>query len=340
MKNSKLLMTTIFTHLDGDGVCSASLIKMVKKYSNAQVFFTHPAGLGHDIKKIEDDLIICDIAQDKRSYNKTYSRLEKISYNHSIHYFDHHSMPKPLPPKVINIHKEGVSATEIVYRYFYHELPEYADHIVLLGAICDYLDDTSLMQEILHHYERRSLFLDAGLLAQGLMKSNKGSRYDTLRNVVKRLSKGEFPCDIKFLAEGALKISRREKQIRKKIITLYKTRENLAYIINPPFGSRSKIAYWILGHSGLYLGLTIRHLKSKPNLVDITIRGRNLVDLKIIIPPIIEKFDGTAGGHPNALGCRLLKDKLDQFLEILDIKLSSLQIIPPPAIKDLIPLEN
>ena len=85
MKLSLLLMTTIFTHLDGDGVCSAALIKMVKKYSNAQVFFTHPAGLGHDIKGIEDDLIICDIAQDKRSYNKTFSRLEKISQNYSIH---------------------------------------------------------------------------------------------------------------------------------------------------------------------------------------------------------------------------------------------------------------
>ncbi len=331
-------MTIIFTHLDADGVCSAALIKMIKKYSNAQVFFTHPAGLGHDIKGVEDDLIICDIALDKRSYNKTYSRLEKISKTYSIHYFDHHSMPGPLPPAVINIHNERVSATEIVYRYFYHELPEYADHIALLGAICDYLDNTPLMQEMLHHYERRSLFLDAGLLAQGLMKSNSGSRYDTLRNVVKRLSKGEFPCDIKFLAEGALKVSRREKEIRKKIITLYKKRENFAYIINPPFGSRSKIAYWILGHSGLYLGLTIRYLKSKPNLVDITIRGRYLVDLKMIIPPIVQKFDGSAGGHTNALGCRLLKDKLDQFLDLLDIKLSNLEIIHPPTIKDLIPL--
>ncbi len=142
------------------------------------------------------------------------------------------------------------------------------------------------------------------------------------------------------MAEGALKISRREKIIRKKIITLYKKRENFAYIINPPFGSRSKIAYWILGHSGRYLGLTIRNLKSKPNLVDITIRGRNLVNLKIIIPPIVQKFDGTAGGHSNALGCRLLKNKLDQFLDLLDIKLSNLEIISPPTIKDLIPLVN
>jgi len=332
-------MVIIFTHLDADGICSAALIKMTKKYSKAQVFFTHPAGLSHDIKGVEDDILICDIAQDKRSYKKTYSRLEKISQNYSIHYFDHHSRGAgPLPPKIIDIHNEQVSATEIVYRYFYHELPEYADHIALLGAICDYLDNTPLMQEMLHHYERRSLFLDAGLLAQGMMAINNGNQYDNLRNLVKRLSKGEFPCDIEFLAEDALKVSRKEKYIRKNIINLYKKKTNFAYIIDPPHGSRSKIAYWILGHSGLYLGMTVRHLKSKSDLVDITIRGRNLIDLKKLVPPIIETFDGTAGGHKNALGCRLLKKDLDQFLELLDNTISFMELTAPPAIKDLIPL--
>ena len=49
-------MTTIFTHLDADGVCSASLIKMTKEYKSAEVFFTHPAGLFKDLQKVDDEL--------------------------------------------------------------------------------------------------------------------------------------------------------------------------------------------------------------------------------------------------------------------------------------------
>ena len=33
-----------------------------------------------------------------------------------------------------------------------------------IGAICDYMDNTPLMQELIIQFERRGLFLDAGLL--------------------------------------------------------------------------------------------------------------------------------------------------------------------------------
>ncbi|UYP46008.1 hypothetical protein NEF87_002293 [Candidatus Lokiarchaeum ossiferum] len=329
-------MVTILTHLDADGICSGSLIKMTKKYKNARVFFTHPAGLAKDLKGINDDLLICDIAIDIKSYHKTYALLEKISQEHEIYYFDHHHLPEALPEKVINIHNESISATEIVYRYFYHALPSYADHIALLGAICDYLDNSPLMKELLHHYERRTLFLDAGLLAEGLKKFSHGPNYDDLRKIVQRLSQGEYPCEIRELTRAALSSTRRDKLQRKNILENYEKRLNFAYIMDPDAGSRSKVAHWIMGHSGTLLGIVIIQLRSKPDMVDLTIRGRQLIDLRTIIPEIAQSIGGNAGGHSNAIGCRIPKNKLNRFLTILDEKLSQLHIPKPFRIAELI----
>ena len=42
-----------------------------------------------------------------------------------------------------------------------------AMRIACIGAICNSMDNTPLMQELMIQFERRGLFLDAGLLSQG-----------------------------------------------------------------------------------------------------------------------------------------------------------------------------
>ncbi len=329
-------MVTILTHLDADGICSGTLIKMTKQYKDARVFFTHPAGLAKDLRGMKDDLLICDIAVDVKSYQKIYDRLETITHDYQVYYFDHHYLPGPLPKKVHSIHNENISATEIVYRYFYHNLPSYADHIALLGAICDYLDNSPLMQELLHHYERRTLFLDAGLLAEGLKKFSHGPNYEELRKLVQRLSQGEYPCEIRELTRAALNNTRKDKLRRKDILQKYQKRTKFAYIIDPEAASRSKVAHWIMGHSGSLLGMVIRNLRTKPDKVDISIRGRHLLDLRTVIPDIAQSVGGNAGGHANAVGCRIPKENLEVFLDRVDNRLSELQIPAPFKIEDLI----
>ena len=119
-------MTTIFTHLDGDGVCSAALIKMIPKYRDSYVYFTHPAGLKHDLSSISgDDIIICDIAIDLRRQQSIYALLEQFSNEFSVIYIDHHAQPDGMPNNVVNIHDQNVSATELVYRFFYEQFGKY-----------------------------------------------------------------------------------------------------------------------------------------------------------------------------------------------------------------------
>ena len=236
-------MTTIFTHLDGDGVCCAALIKMIPKYHDAYVYFTHPAGLEHDLSSISgDDIIICDIAVDSKSAQSIYRHLNQLSQEFSVLYIDHHIQPDGMPSTVLNIHDLNVSATELVYRYFYDQLPSWADHIALMGAICDYLDDTPLMQRLVNHYERRTLFLDVGFLAQGLKKLGRKGHYEKLRNLVDLFSAGKVPSDIKELTQVAIAATRADNIKRPKILEQYVSENNIAWIQDPPSMSYSKIA--------------------------------------------------------------------------------------------------
>ena len=333
-------MTTIITHLDADGICSASLVKMVKEYCDAYVYFSHPAGLLRDLQSIpSDDLIICDIALDQKAYPEIFKTLNAISENFSVTYIDHHIQLDGLPEKVVNIHNLNVSATELTYRYFYYQLPRWADHIALLGAICDYLDDSPLMQRLMHHYERRTLFLDAGLLAQGLKKIGKKDHYDKLRELIHHFSHHKAPTDMPELIQAAIKATKRDNERRPIILSLYHTEKNIAWVQDPPTLSYSKIAHWILGDSGKHLGLVIRTLNSKRLLVDITIRGWRRIDLRKIVPEIAIKLGGSAGGHANAVGVRIPQKNCQLFLRMLDNHPIFSTLEPMPKVEDLIPLK-
>lgn len=328
-------MTTILTHGDADGLCCAALIKMTAQYAKAEVIFTHPMGLIDDMKDLDDDLIITDIAVDQRSYEEIYKILKNVTISHSVLYIDHHAGPRPLPPKVIDILDDRVCATELVFRYFYHQLPKSADRIACIGAICDYLEHTLLMEELMHRFERRTLYLDAGLMAQGL--KNGSTDYNNLRDFVNLFALGKYPCEIPKLVNRALEITREDKETKKLILKKYQTGQNIAWIENPE-SSKSKAAHWIMGDSGKIIGITILLRENKPNMADFTIRGRNLIDLRKIIPILAQNMGGSGGGHPNAIGARIPREKKEMFLKIIDNTISALEIKLPLSVDQLISL--
>jgi len=119
----------------------------------------------------------------------------------------------------------------IGYRYFFESLPEYADHFACIGAICDYMDNTPFINELMHNYERRNLFLDAGILAQGLYSVRRN--YDYMRKLVESFSTGKYPCEMQNLVNKAVKNMREDKLEREKVLKKYKTGKYLAWIRNP-----------------------------------------------------------------------------------------------------------
>jgi RecJ-like exonuclease len=326
-------MAVILTHGDGDGVCSASLVKMVKKYSTARVIFTHPVGIVQDLLGIEDDLVVLDIAINKESYTPVYNHYQKLVDNsYRVIHIDHHKIVGDLPGKVELIHDLKVCTTELTYRFFFESLPEYADHFACIGAICDYMDNTPFMTELMHNYERRNMFLDAGILAQGLHSVRRN--YDFMRKLVESFSTGKYPCEMQGLVNKAVKNTREDKKERVKVLEDYETGKYIAWVRNPQ-ASKSKAAHWIMAHSYKTVGITINDKKGG-HAVDISIRGRGLVELDKIIPDISKSLGGSGGGHKNAVGARIPSLKVAQFLEQLDTKIESLGIKNPNRLSPLL----
>jgi RecJ-like exonuclease len=331
-------MTIIITHGDADGICAAAIVKMTPEHHKDEVFFSHPMGLLSDLSNVKiqsSDLILLDIAIDQRAYSEIIPILERIGSKYTIIYLDHHDLPGPLPScvKMMRDPTNQASATELAFRFFYSELPVTADRITCIGAICDYCDDTPLIKELMHRFERRTLFLDAGIMSQGM--SNFQRNYDFRRKLVEEFAKGRYPCEISELTNGAIKLTQEDKKSRSEVIKMYEKGEKIAWVFNPP-ASKSKAAHWIMGDSGKLVGITVNIHQYKPDIADITIRGRNVVDLRPIIPKIAQTMGGSGGGHENAIGCRIPRDKLDTFLKIFDRTLSALELHLPPSIPELV----
>ena len=91
--------------------------------------------------------------------------------------------------------------------------------------------------------------------------------------------------DVPSLVSNAISTCREDKINKHRVLKMYQTEKNLAWVENPA-ASKSKAAHWIMGDSHKLLGLTVIHREIKPNVVDITIRGRNSIDLRDLVPTL------------------------------------------------------
>ncbi len=306
----------IFTHGDGDGVCAGAIA--LAAHPGTHVFFTHPAGFLEDLKDVEDDLIVCDIALDSRHAPKIMEKLENLAAaGHKILYFDHH--PLPIDPDNFPgrlIHDLDRSATELVFQFF--DGTGLADFLIerlaIIGAIADYFDQTPLIQALLQKWEKRSIFLETGIIVQGLYAYRWN--YEAKRTLVTNLSKGQVPSGMATLVASAIEQTKEEERAMKRISAEYRTRGAIAWIYDPG-ASKSKAAHWVMGFANTPIGIAIEFRK---DFADLTIRGRGLVNLTDFIPEIAERLDGYGGGHPNACGLRVPKEDIKAALKLINLE--------------------
>ena len=172
-----------------------------------------------------------------------------------------------------------------------------------------------MMEELMIQFEKRALYFEAGLLAQGLYPISRN--FELKRQIIQKFAKGIHPSEIDFLTQNAIEYSVSEKYERERVLKEYKTLNNIAYIENPK-ASRSKAANWVMGHTRLVIGIAITTHFAKKDKVDLVIRGRGLFDLRRVVPNMAIKYGGTGGGHKNACGARIPSQHLMEFLQELD----------------------
>jgi RecJ-like exonuclease len=306
-------------------VCSASLAFSVKK--GARIFFTSPAGLLPDLKQFnEENLIITDIALTSSHKEEIISEFKRISSKGEVTYFDHHPLPPGLSaediPATLVRNNDESCASELVYNYFKSELDPELSRVMIYGAIGDYSDNTQVVKEVLKGWDKRELYLEAGILIKVLEGTRKRD-YEFKRNIVFYLSQNKLPSLNEEFVKIAVQESKIDEQMRLIVKEKSKVLGNVAYVEDIPW-SLGKAATYARAYNRTLVGVAAELRKE---YVDMSIRSINLENLHEVVSRVAGSFNGTGGGHKNAAGARIPKECFIQFInklnETISIQLSS-----------------
>ncbi len=317
------LAAKILAHGDTDGICSAALAKA--RFPEAEVWFTRPIALLRDLNEVElgTAVFILDIAVSETHKEEIFKRMRELAQKDEILYIDHH----PLPPDTLKkdipatqfAHEIGVSASEITFRLFKSDINPDLDRVALWGAIADYCEETEFVRDGLSKYDRRTIYMEAGLLSQALGEA--GGNYHYKRDVVLKLAQGNPPTEIQEIVDRALKATKREWEVW-RYVKEHVTREgNIAIIYDLPSGSLGKAALYALGVTGVDVGICTRNDDDE---VDVSMRRRAgaKVDLNEMLRHITARLGGSGGGHEGAAGATIPTNLFDTFLETLKKEIS------------------
>jgi RecJ-like exonuclease len=313
----------ILAHGDGDGVCSAALaLSFLKSQCEVSVYFTHPVGLLHDLREFTPKgsrVIIVDIAINELHSNELAKTLEEYSTSSSVVYIDHHPLPEGFsPPRgVVWVHDTCCSASELTFRFFHDQglRGEYS-RVALYGAICDYLDETPWVKSELWKWDRRSVFLEAGVVSQGLEGAKRD--YEFKRSVVEHLAKNNLPSQMPELVSRSLKQAELDEKLRLWVKESIKIAGQVAYVLNPP-GSVSRAANYARIYSGVKVGVGIEERK---DMYTMSLRSTEC-NLNSILRKLSRRLNVHGGGHPFAAGARVPRDLFNVFLEELNRELAT-----------------
>lgn len=301
-------MITIVAHGDSDGVVSASLVYKAFEGEEREVYFSHPYHLVKDLKEFaKGELFILDIAVSEDKKEELESFLNDYG---EVTYIDHHPLPEGFSPEVEMVRGNG-STSELTFRYLEERLPEDYDRVALYGAIADYSDLTPWAVKRMDRWDKRQIYFEAGILFQGLEGSRK--MHDFKRDVVKHLSENKRPSHHSQLLIRALMGTIENEELYKWVKENVKRKGSVAYVLDPP-GSLGIAANYARGLTGLKVGVAAERRKKIYNM---SVRSRG-VNLNLILRKVAIEVGGSGGGHEDAGGARIPKDRMEQFLKLLD----------------------
>lgn len=310
----------IIVHGDGDGIVSGA-IALNYLEGEKEVYFSHPAGLSTDLDIVRagDNVFVADIAISSGTEDRLINALKRIANSGGrIIYVDHHPIPKDFTLEsipVTMIHDECCSASELVFKYFNQNLSEEntlsdIERVALYGAISDYLDTTPWAKRALDKWDKRFIYFEAGLLAQGLEGLKK--QHELKRKIVLNLYKGILPSEIPELVVNSIFTSSNERNLIAYIKSNLREIDCIAYVIEPP-GSFTRAATYARTIGNKKVGISIE-IREKMAIMSIRSDGTNIVEAVMNIAP---KYGGNGGGHKSACGARVPLTFLDSFLKDL-----------------------
>jgi RecJ-like exonuclease len=305
----------IITHGDSDGICSGALA--LAAFKNAKLFFSHPTGLADDLKQVKGDVIICDIALPLITIDNVRQEIKRLDESgHQVLYIDHHPFPPNFDPKSLPWklhHSVKASGAEQTFAILEKKLTKYYSRVAIYGAIGDYLDGTQRIDEWLRQWDKRSLYLESGLLIQAI--DTMGRNYEMKRQVTRYLANNNIPSQDEKLVSRAISEAIREEEMRGLIKKVVKTVGEVAYVLDIDW-SLSKSAIYSKAEADTPVGIGA---ETRNGVIDMSLRTHSKkLDLNAMVIAITQKIGGSGGGHPMAAGARVPKERFELFVEELN----------------------
>jgi len=306
----------ILAHDDADGVCSAALCK--KKYPEAKVVFGGPKTLQDDVEKapLDAELIIVDIGFNATTYAAVFERLRRRTARTTM--IDHHPLPEgisvdKIPVSEVHI-KHGLCAAELTYHVLFKSYDPKAALLAIYGAIGDYMDDTEFVQSEYKKWDKRTLYFEGSMLTEALIcLEDHGVKED----IVEMLSKGIRPSQIPSVLHYALKGFEQEYRVYEYVENEAKVVGPLAIVWNIPHKNYSgKAASYAAAFLSKPVGICLCETDVE---YEVSLRSRSPhVHLGKAVERATIRVGGQGGGHPQAAGAAVPKEKVEEFLKLLE----------------------
>jgi RecJ-like exonuclease len=134
----------------------------------------------------------------------------------------------------------------------------------------------------------------------------------------------KFPHEIE---GGFIEAEKYAKKISNAISSIsneIKTKDNLALVQNNLDLASSTVVNFVLGMSEKKIAMVYKYKEEKEVFI-ISIRGSKDCDVHLgrIVNEIASTLGGSGGGHDKACGAVIPKDSFNNFVELVDTKISS-----------------
>ncbi|RLI49677.1 MAG: hypothetical protein DRO73_05610 [Candidatus Thorarchaeota archaeon] len=310
----------VLTHGDVDGITSGAIGLLA--FPGADLYFTRPSQIHADLYRVARDrpdvVSVSDIALNTMRFDDIIRALSRFPRETSIHWTDHHPMAakykRRLSQRVEMFHQIGPCAAELMYRKFADRLPEHALRLALYGAIADYCDNTPFVRRHFEDFDKRTLYLEAGLLVQALQEIDY--RRES-KDLTWELTLGIEPSSMNNIVDLAMKATRVEHEVFRYVQSHARKVGPVGYVLDMPVhGYRGKSAKFAAYFTDSMIGISAR---SSEDEVDVSIRRRNSkIDLNRLLSRVISSFtNAQGGGHPAACGASMKRSDFPRFLQLI-----------------------
>jgi RecJ-like exonuclease len=317
------LFDYLVVHGDEDGVCSAAILERFSP--GAKILISGPRELIRVLASIPEgsEIAIADVA-----LPRDIKTIEQVALTHKIHYIDHHPLPIGIKPSDLPFiefdHDLTASASEIVFRKYGDDR---ADLLAAYGSIGDYMDDTSLMQEILSRHDKRTVYYEAAMIGYALSEKHEQSFSARL---ARALSEHIRPGYVRGIDELAVAGLRHEYEIYDYVRSHGRPFSGYALVEDPPIvGYAGKAAFYAMKYFGKTVGVCIT---VKEDWADLVFRSDGAFDVGNFCRTLAAQFGLEGGGHSRAASISVPYHHSEKILTALSqaLKRKLPRSFPPP----------